>query len=83
MRKRRDPRSEIRDQRSEIRDQKSERGSAYFLFWVIFLIGGKAAAVLTGVFGVSVDPGDRIVVVCIFIVGVLHRVPGSCATRKP
>lgn len=78
MRKRRDQRSEIRDQKSEIRDQRS-----YFLFWVIFLIGGKAAAVLTGVFGVSVDPGDRIVVVCIFIVGVLHRVPGSCATRKP
>lgn len=66
---------EIRNQRSDINER-----SAYFLFFVIFfLMGGKVAAVvLTGVFGVSVDPGDRIVVVCIFIVGVLHRVPGSC-----
>lgn len=37
---------------------------------------------LTGVFGVSVDPGDRIVVVCIFVIGVFHRVPGSCEEEE-
>lgn len=37
---------------------------------------------LTGVFGVSVDPGDRIVVVSIFVIGVFHRVPGSCEEEE-